>query len=211
MEAGPAWSTGPEGVRAAKRDLRRELLARRGAHRQDPAPATRAARDLAARGGALRDQLVGPPGAPVAAYAALPGEPDPALLLEVLGRPVLLPVLLDDADLGWRPADEDDARQVLGPEVVLACALVLVPALAVDVTGARLGRGGGSYDRVLARCASQGRRAAGGRPSPRTVAVVHDDEVLDRVPVEDHDRRVDAVLAPGRGLVPVRPWPAAPP
>jgi len=63
--------------------------------------------------------------------------------------------------------------------------LVLAPALAVDRLGNRLGWGKGHYDRVLATVEPE-----------QVVAVVYDDEVLDRVPVEEHDRRVGAVLTP---------------
>jgi 5-formyltetrahydrofolate cyclo-ligase len=53
----------------------------------------------------------------------------------------------------------------------------------------RLGRGGGSYDRVLARASA-----------PFSVALLHDGEVLDTVPAEAHDRRVRAALTPTGGL-----------
>ncbi|MDP9434675.1 MAG: 5-formyltetrahydrofolate cyclo-ligase, partial [Actinomycetota bacterium] len=56
----------------------------------------------------------------------------------------------------------------------------------------RLGRGGGSYDRSLARV------AAGGRG--RTVALLHDGELLDRLPREEHDVPVQAVVTPSGGL-----------
>jgi len=70
------------------------------------------------------------------------------------------------------------------------CAVVLVPALAIDRAGFRLGQGGGYYDRLLADVP---RHADGG---PLLVAVVHDDELLDALPHEPHDRPVDAVLTP---------------
>ena len=76
--------------------------------------------------------------------------------------------------------------------VAARCRAVLVPALAVDVHGYRLGQGGGFYDRMLAALPAA---EAGG---PLRIAVVHDDEVLDEVPREPHDRRMDAVLTPSR-------------
>jgi 5-formyltetrahydrofolate cyclo-ligase len=75
--------------------------------------------------------------------------------------------------------------------VVATAAVMLVPALAVDRRGRRLGRGGGFYDRTLPLCA----RGA------RLVAVVRDDEVLDEVPDEPHDVPMTHVLTPGEGLV----------
>jgi 5-formyltetrahydrofolate cyclo-ligase len=64
-----------------------------------------------------------------------------------------------------------------------------VPALAVDRTGRRLGRGGGSYDRALGRVPV-------GTP---VCALLHDGEILDVVPSEPHDRLVSAV-ATRRGV-----------
>jgi len=69
--------------------------------------------------------------------------------------------------------------------------LVLVPGLAFDPQGRRLGRGGGFYDRSLPLCA----------PGTRLVAVVRDDEVLDALPAEPHDVRMTHALTPGSGLI----------
>ena len=67
----------------------------------------------------------------------------------------------------------------------------LVPALAVDARGYRLGRGGGSYDRALARVGEQ----------VPTIALLYDDELLPSVPIEPHDQRVRVVARPGSGLI----------
>jgi 5-formyltetrahydrofolate cyclo-ligase len=63
--------------------------------------------------------------------------------------------------------------------------VVLVPALAVDARGNRLGRGGGSYDRALARVGGQ----------VPTIALLYDAELLAHVPAEPHDQRVRAAVA----------------
>jgi 5-formyltetrahydrofolate cyclo-ligase len=73
----------------------------------------------------------------------------------------------------------------LGPAAVADAHLVVVPALAVDRTGTRLGRGGGSYDRALARVRA---------PS---VALLYAGELVDALPAEPHDRRVSGVLVAG--------------
>jgi 5-formyltetrahydrofolate cyclo-ligase len=111
---------------------------------------------------------------------------------------LLLPVLRADLDLDWGLYTDADALVAgrfglrepsaprLGLEAVLVTSLIVVPALAVDRTGVRLGRGGGSYDRVLAR-------VAGTVP---TLAVVDDEEVLDHVPAEPHDRPVAGYVTP---------------
>ena len=68
--------------------------------------------------------------------------------------------------------------------------VVLAPALAVDAAGNRLGRGGGSYDRALARVG----------PLIPLIALLYDDELLDRVPAAPHDTPVRAVVRPGPGI-----------
>jgi 5-formyltetrahydrofolate cyclo-ligase len=78
-----------------------------------------------------------------------------------------------------------------GVDAIRTAALVIVPALAVDrSTGVRLGQGGGSYDRALARVG----------PNVPTVALLHDGELLDGVPAEPHDRPVRHAALPG-GIV----------
>jgi 5-formyltetrahydrofolate cyclo-ligase len=118
----------------------------------------------------------------VAAYASFGTEPDTSHLVEAGW---LLPVLHADNDLGWsaHPSSAD-----LGVDAIAKAEVVLVPALAVDRRGVRLGRGGGSYDRAL-------RRATG-----LVVALLHEGELVDALPSEPHDVRVDAVLLPS-GLV----------
>ena len=66
----------------------------------------------------------------------------------------------------------------------------MVPALAVDRRGNRLGRGGGCYDRALARVG----------PAVPTVALLYDTELLAQVPAGPHDQRVRAVARPGQGI-----------
>ncbi|MEU4618723.1 5-formyltetrahydrofolate cyclo-ligase [Actinoplanes sp. NPDC023801] len=79
----------------------------------------------------------------------------------------------------------------LGVDAIRSVDLLLVPALAVGHDGTRMGRGGGSYDRVLARLPA---------PGPLTVALLHDGEDVEVVPAEPHDRRVQAVITPTGGL-----------
>ncbi|MEV6298077.1 5-formyltetrahydrofolate cyclo-ligase [Actinoplanes sp. NPDC051861] len=85
----------------------------------------------------------------------------------------------------------------LGVDAIREADLVLVPALAVGRDGIRMGRGGGSYDRVLARLP---------QPGPLVVALLHDGEDVDSVPAEPHDRPVHAVITPTRGFS-LRPGP----
>ncbi|MFE6778384.1 5-formyltetrahydrofolate cyclo-ligase [Streptomyces sp. NPDC057702] len=187
----------------SKRALRRDLLAMRSRLTPDDVEATAAgfvrhALELSELSAART----------VAAYVSVGGEPGTRALLEVLrqrGTRVLLPVLLADNDLDWAvyTGPESLARVAhagkidlwepagprLGPEAVLAADTVLLPGLAVDGRGVRLGRGGGSYDRVLARLESAG-------ASPALVVLLYADEVLERVPRDPHDRAVHAVVTP---------------
>lgn len=155
----------------------------------------------------LRDRTARAPAA-VAAYVPVGREPGGAQLPEVLsaalpaGSRLLLPVLRADLDVDWAVYGGPDSlrpgprglREPAGPRLgltaVAAADLVLVPALAVDRQGLRLGRGGGSYDRVLARV---DRNA--------TVALLHDGELVDQLPAEPHDRPVGAAVTPRDGLV----------
>ncbi|WP_411082666.1 5-formyltetrahydrofolate cyclo-ligase [Streptomyces sp. cmx-18-6] len=146
----------------------------------------------------------------VAAYVSVGREPGTRVLLDALrekGVRVLLPVLLADNDLDWAvygggerltPAGrgllEPDGPR-LGPAAVLDADAVLLPGLAVDGAGMRLGRGGGSYDRVLARLSAPGARP--GRPvHPALIVLLYENEVVARVPSEPHDHPVDAVVTP---------------
>ncbi|MGA5197721.1 5-formyltetrahydrofolate cyclo-ligase [Streptomyces exfoliatus] len=140
----------------------------------------------------------------VAAYVSVGREPGTRALLDALharGVRVLLPVLLPDNDLDWA-AYEGPERLAkagrgllepvgprLGPEAVCSADAVLLPGLAVDGRGMRLGRGGGSYDRVLARLTRAG-------VDPALVVLLYADEVVVRVPEEPHDHPVHAVVTP---------------
>ncbi|WP_434098361.1 5-formyltetrahydrofolate cyclo-ligase [Streptomyces mirabilis] len=144
----------------------------------------------------------------VAAYVSVGSEPGTLALLDALharGVRVLLPVLLADNDLDWgayagegslervqhggRMALLEPAAERLGPEAVQDADAVLLPGLAVDRRGMRLGRGGGSYDRVLARLERAG-------ADPALVVLLYDAEVVEHVPAEPHDRPVHAVVTP---------------
>lgn len=136
--------------------------------------------------------------ATVAAYVSVGREPGTGPLLAALsaaGKRVILPLLQPDGDLDWavyRGSEElvparrgllEPAGEALGLDAVATADAVLVPGLAVDRRGLRMGRGGGSYDRAL------GRVPVG----TFTCVVLNATEVLDAVPHAPHDRRVTAV------------------
>lgn len=130
------------------------------------------------------------PGGLIAAYQPLRTEPGSTELLTALdaaGYRLIVPVTLPDRDLdwsSWSPAGAGETR--LGLEAIASAVLVLVPAFAVDHAGNRLGRGGGSYDRALARLPA-------GTP---VAALLYSDELLPEVPVESWDLPVGSVVTP---------------
>jgi 5-formyltetrahydrofolate cyclo-ligase len=111
----------------------------------------------------------------VAAYEAMRTEPSSNELLaglEGLGIEVITPIVMDDLDLDWR-------RWPDGPPLGL-------DALAVTAAGTRLGRGGGSYDRALARI----------KEHTEILALLYDNELLAKLPAEPWDIPVTAAVTP---------------
>lgn len=185
--------------RSTKAELRRRLLAGRAGLTGDEV--TLAGTALARRALELPELANA---RTVCAYVSVGREPGTRPLLGALqgrGIRVLLPVLLDDNDLDWAAYEgperllaarfgllEPDGPR-LGPGAVTAADAMLLPGLAVDRRGMRLGRGGGSYDRVLARLETAGAR-------PALVVLLYDGELLPAVPAEGHDRPVHAAVTP---------------
>lgn len=134
----------------------------------------------------------------VAIYRARANEPPTQALAEMLharGVPVIVPEMLADKDLDWHELRADGSEGPrLGVDAIAVAEVILVPALAVDHGGTRLGQGGGSYDRALARR----------HPEAIIVAIVNDEEYAAwPLSFEPHDVRVNAVITPGLGLVPI--------
>ncbi len=122
----------------------------------------------------------------MAAYEPTRTEPGSVELLDELrarGVTVIVPVVLADNDLAWR---QYRVGTVLGVEAIAAVDAVLVPALAVARDGTRLGRGGGSYDRALARV----------RAGIPAAALLFEYEVVDELPSDEWDIAVTAVVTP---------------
>jgi len=197
---GAGRNGGEDGRPAAKAALRRRLVAARGR-------LTDAERSEA--GHRLRDAVLALPetqmAGTAAAYYSVGTEPATRGLVYALwkrGTYVLLPVLLPGGDLDWASYEGPDSllqgpRGLLEPAepprgvtAVASADLVIVPALAADRRGFRLGRGGGSYDRALARV---------GPPVP-TVALLYDGELLDEVPAGPHDLPVRMIARPREGI-----------
>lgn len=134
-------------------------------------------------------------GACVTAFEPLRTEPPvdglTAQLLDA-GVRVLVPITLEKPRLDWADLADPD-RTPLGEAALAQVDVAFVPGLAVSRAGVRLGQGGGYYDSVLPRL----RARSGGAP---VVIVLHDHEVVEQVPADEHDAVVDAVLRPAPGL-----------
>lgn len=148
---------------------------------------------------------------PVCAYLPVDTEPSWAPGLDGLraaGHEVLLPVVpAEPGPLEWARYEGPDGlgagpiglREPLGPRLgvgaVARAGLVLVPALAADRRGVRIGQGRGYYDMTLPLA----------DPGASLVVVLNDEELVDELPAEPHDRRVHAALLAGAGLVELAP------
>lgn len=190
MKAARASDDG--GMRELKRDARRRVRERLAA----VTPAQR--RDWSAA--AARVLLAGAPGGCWLAFASMPEEIDTDGLVRGLldaGRAVALPRIDEDSGnirayriggtdglernrWGIREPAPDPAAEV-GPAEL---AVIVVPGLAFDRDGGRLGRGRGYYDRFL--------RAAG--RGPLRVGFFYALQELERVPAGEADERLDQVV-----------------
>jgi 5-formyltetrahydrofolate cyclo-ligase len=176
-------------IRAARRARSPEL------HARDAGAITVAALGLAAEADG-----------PICAHLPVGVEPWSAAGVEALhaaGHEVLLPVVAGrDAPLDWARYTGPDALAAgpfglrepsgprLGPEAVGRARLVLLPALAADRRGVRLGQGGGFYDRTLPLVGV----------AVALVVVLGDGELVDALPAEPHDRRVGGAILPTDGV-----------
>jgi 5-formyltetrahydrofolate cyclo-ligase len=180
------WDSGKRGWRA-------RLLAARAELSADELDAA-----AEALGGHVADRLAGTPR--IAAYAPVGREPGSLRMLDALrdgGTEILLPVVVAGG-LDWARYDGQSglvpgplgtrapSGPRLGPGALATADAVLLPALAVDHGGVRLGRGGGYYDRALA-VVPAGRQL---------VALLHDGELVARLPADPWDRTVTAVVSP---------------
>ncbi|MHA6288853.1 5-formyltetrahydrofolate cyclo-ligase [Maricaulis sp. CAU 1757] len=181
-------------IEGRKQSLRSQLLKRRRQAELDNPGAALAAMDrFPAR---FRPQ----PGGVIAGYRPLGSEIDPTPLMQLLaanGLRLALPVVVaEDQPLEFRAWDGHGALEegpfgieVPGPDAeVLVPDLLLVPLLAVDETGMRMGYGKGFYDRTLAAL-----RASG---PIKAVGMAFDQQIIKHVPRAAHDQPLDALLTP---------------
>lgn len=144
---------------------------------------------------------------PVAGYIAQGAELDPAPLMAVLaeaGVSLVLPTALSrEAPLVFRPwtpgaALSPDAFGIPAPladQPQVRPTALIVPLLAFDRRGGRLGQGAGVYDRAIA--------ALGAEHRPFLLGYAYAGQEVEDLPVEPHDQRLDAILTEA-GLIEVR-------
>jgi len=139
---------------------------------------------------------------PVAGYWPVGGEIDPRPLLAALakaGRQIALPRVATragDARFYIWNAGEALSADAFGvpsppPGQELHPQLILVPLLAFDRAGRRLGQGGGHYDRILTRYRAQGAIAAG---------LAYAQQEMKLVPAGSHDAPLDWVITPREAI-----------
>ena len=195
-------------VASEKRRLRAELRALR--RTLDASALARAAGRVQAAAAALPALAAA---RTVAGYAACDGELDVAAILDAArarGAAVTLPRCRTDAGIelvlvgdagetltarGARGRVPEPTGPACDPADLPAPALILVPSVALDRCGFRLGRGGGDYDRLLPAL-----RAAGWT----IVGVCHAAALVDGLPAEPHDVPVDAILTDEGVVLPAR-------
>ncbi len=189
----------------SKPDLRSQLLARRAAMSDG---------ERAAAAGAIAQHAAATPAfvhaRRIAVYLSMPSEPGTGPLIAALaarGAELVAPISMPDRTLDWAVVEPGAPTTMasigtaeptgprLGPGTPSTCDLLVLPALAVDHAGHRLGRGAGYYDRALATV-----------EVPRC-ALVFATELVEHVLHEPHDVPVQMALTP-QGLFRVPATPA---
>ena len=185
-------------------DIRDQLLRRRRA--LQPGEALNAGASLAEPVCAQLEQNVPRSGEKtargvVAAYQALPGEISPAAAIEQLGQSgwsIVLPVCGRDRYMDfcpWSPGDElvQRAFGVLEPLTAPIAATtidaVIVPGVAFDRLGNRLGHGVGFYDRFFERCTQQSH-------NPYRLGIAYDFQIVELPAPEPWDIPMHSVVSP---------------
>jgi len=199
-EKGPGRGGSASPVSEAKKELRRRATVLRGVARARLG-AGEAGHRLASRGLGFLHVAAG---SVVSGFLSIGEEIDPVPLLERLhldGHRLCLPVMVGKglplifrawvpgdplAERMWRIREPRTDKPQVEPDIVL------VPLLAVDAEGWRLGYGGGYYDRTL--------RDLRGRKSITAVGLAYDEQVVDAVPHLDYDEPLDWVLTPSGPL-----------
>lgn len=180
----------------SKSEMRRHMLGlRRLLHHEHPSAPRDVARQIDAH------VPLDPTQDCVAVYYASGGEiasNDLIALLRARNVPLALPVTHENGLLSFRIFETDtdlvpDAAGMAAPDTHAPArhpSVIILPLLAFDASGARLGRGGGHYDRTLA-----GLRK---KCHVRAIGLAFDEQMVEKCPVEPHDAPLDMVATPTR-------------
>jgi 5-formyltetrahydrofolate cyclo-ligase len=134
----------------------------------------------------------------VAGYWPMGDELDPRPLRAALANPLALPIVAGDAlqfrawtlgdplEAGAHGTQHPATGKTVVPDVVIA------PLVAFDRRGHRLGRGGGFYDRAIARLRAHG--------LPLVVGVAFDAQEVDAIPVDPSDQHLDWIVTETRAI-----------
>jgi 5-formyltetrahydrofolate cyclo-ligase len=186
-----------EALREAKRRARAERIASRSA--VDAVELTARAHALGLR---IADEAESRGAETASLYVSVASEPGTRHALDRLhgaGVRVLLPVLAPGLELDWAdyvPGELVEGRRGLlepsgprlGLDAIAEADVVFCPGMAGTPDGRRLGQGGACYDKALPRA----------RPQAARLLVVYDEDVVDDLPTDERDQRVDALLTPTR-------------
>ena len=156
-------------------------------------------------GAALTEQVLSLVGIPKVATCYLSyGDEAPTVQLRQAWRDagvqLMVPLLLPTKELDWVMDDQtfghtrgftNPGGRQFGIQAITAAEVIVMPAMAVGEDGVRLGQGGGSYDRSLARLPREGRTI---------IALAHESRVYASgvLPAERHDIVVDVIVTPQR-------------
>ena len=181
-----------DGSKAAKRELRKQVLARR-----DALPVSeRIERSLAMADAVAHISF--DPGTVISGFLPIRSEPDLRPLMAALrdrGARLCLPVVLDRETIVFRDFVRgvelvDTGFGTIGPGAdadVLDPDIMLMPLAGFDPVGNRLGYGAGHYDRAIARLKAKGRTV-------RLIGTAFETQAIDAIPAEDHDVPLDELI-----------------
>jgi 5-formyltetrahydrofolate cyclo-ligase len=132
----------------------------------------------------------------VGCYISFGTEPRTSDFIEEAGGiEIFVPKVLDSNEMVFVPYSSNQTKNKLGfsepaevKGVEAKLDLIVLPALAINHHGFRLGRGGGYFDKYLEHFQGV------------TVALIFDEEVLDHLPMEEHDRKVMFAITPTKVL-----------
>jgi 5-formyltetrahydrofolate cyclo-ligase len=113
----------------------------------------------------------------VAIFVSFGTEPNTEEFIKSCSIPILIPVTHTD-HLSWEEMPNGNETELASGD------LLLIPALAVDMEGSRLGRGKGYFDKVLAALPDQ----------VKVYAVTYESEFIESVPTQSHDAKVDGLI-----------------